>query len=82
MSHVMKSIIGLGMGAKVNIFAGTMAKFKVAGHKICVEMGEENVLERQMIRVEIDQVVLNVALRINDGRDVTIFVSNQVGGVR
>jgi hypothetical protein len=65
-----------------NIRAGTMAKFKVAGHKICVEMGEENVFEGQMMRIEIGQVVINIALRINDGRDVTLFVSNQVGGVR
>ena len=64
------------MGAKVKIRAGTMAKFKVAGNKICVEMGEENVFEGQMMRVEIGQVVINVALRINDGRDVTLFVSN------
>jgi hypothetical protein len=82
MSHGKKNIIGLRMGAKVNIRAGTLAKFKVTGHKICVEMCEENVFEGQMMRVEIGQVVINVALRINDGRDVAVFISNQVGGVR
>jgi hypothetical protein len=76
MSGGVKNIIGLRMGAKVKIRAGTMTKFKVAGNKICVEMGEENVFEGQMMRVEIGQVVINVALRINDGRDMTVFVSN------
>jgi hypothetical protein len=46
-----------------------------------MKMREKNILECQMMRVEITQILINVALRINDGCDVAVFVSDQIGGV-
>jgi len=51
-------------------------------HKIGVKMGEENVPDLESVFGGESNVLIRVALRINDGGRACRFVSDDVGSVR
>jgi hypothetical protein len=58
-----------------------VAQFQVAGDKIGVEMGEEDVADLEIVRRGVLQVAVDVALRIHDHSRAALRVAQQVGGV-
>jgi hypothetical protein len=47
-----------------------------------VEMGEEDVRDPQIVLGGERQVLIDVALRVDDGRDMRLFVADQIRRVR
>jgi imidazole glycerol phosphate synthase subunit HisF len=58
--------------------AATAVQFQMAGH----EVGEEHVADLEAERPGVGQVLLDVALRIDDDGGRTGFVSDQIRSVR
>ena len=61
---------------------GTIAQFQMPGDKIGVEMSEKYVLDSEAVLGGKRDVLVSVALWINDSCRACRLVSNQVGGVR
>jgi hypothetical protein len=54
----------------------------MAGDKIGVQMSEEHVFDVETVLGGKSNVLVDVALRVDDGRDSCGFVTNQVGSMR
>ena len=86
-SSVSPSFIGdegvfrLGAGAEMDGRAATVAQFQMAGDEVGVEMGEKDVADLEAEFLGVGQVLLNVALRVDDDGGRTGLVSQQIGGV-
>jgi hypothetical protein len=77
-----KGVIGLGSGPKADGGTDTVPEFQVAGEKVCVKMCQENVADVTSVLGSILQIVVNVALRVNDNRRTGRRVGDQIRGVR
>ncbi len=53
----------------------------MARHEVGVEMGEKDVADFEAEFLGVGQVLLNVALRVDDDRGRTRLVAQQIGGV-
>ena len=62
--------------------AATVAEFQMAGHEIGVEVGEKYVPDLQAEGRGIGQVLLNIALRIDNDGGRAGLVSKQIRSVR
>ena len=58
-----------------------VAQFQMAGDKVGVEMGEKDVADVEPQFLGVGQVLLNIALGVDDDRGRTGLVSQQIGGV-
>jgi len=76
-----ETILGLSLRTEVNRSAKAIAKFEMAGDKIGVKVGEENVLDLEVVFAGEGKVTVDVALGIDDGGDAGGFVGDEVGGV-
>ena len=76
-----KCIGGFGCRAEINIGADAIAEFEMAGDEIGVEMGEKDVLDLEAVFGGESDVLVDVALRIDDGGCGGRFVSDDVGSV-
>ncbi len=65
--------------AEINARAGTLSKLVVTGDEICMQVAFDDVLDLQTLLPSGVEIDVDIALRINDGRDS--FRSNQVGSV-
>ena len=79
--HPHKCVFRLGAGTEVDRGAATVAQFQMAGYEISMEMGEEYVSDLEAQFVCIGQVLLDIALRIDDDRRRTGLVSEQIRSV-
>ena len=69
----------MGVGAEVDAGAGALGELVVAGDKVGVEVGLDDVLDLQIVLLcELD-IQVNVALRIDHGGDA--LGGDEVGGV-
>jgi hypothetical protein len=68
-------------GAEMDGGATTVAQFQMAGYEISVEVSEENMPDFEAKFPGIGQVLLNVALRIDDDCGRTGFVPEQIRSV-
>ena len=64
--HGDEGVFRLGAGAEMDGGAAPVAQFQMAGNKVGMEMGEKHVADLQAVFFRVDQILLNVALRIND----------------
>ena len=71
----------LGWSAEVDQGALAVAQLQVAGEKVRVEVGEEDVLDPAAEPPGVGDVVLDVALRIDDRGAARLLVGDEVGGV-
>ncbi len=79
--HSLKTVLRLGAGAQMDCRAASVAQFQVSGDEVRVKMGEEDVADFEAERRGVGQVLLDVALGIdNDGRR-TGLVPEQIGRV-
>ncbi len=79
--HWHEGVFRLGAGAEMDGRAATVAQLQVAGDEIGVEVGEENVADLQTKCFGVGQVLLDVALRVDDDGGGTGLVSEQIGCV-
>ena len=61
--------------------AAAVAQFQMAGDEVGVEVGEEDVADLEAKFLGVGQVLLDVALRIDDDGGRTGLVPEQIGGV-
>src|SRR2546430_13053740 len=67
---------------QINRRTRTVAQFQVAGDEVGVEMGQEYVPDFQRVFGSECDVLVDIALRINDRGDARLRVANQVRRVR
>ena len=61
--------------------AATVAQFQMAGDEVGVEVGQEDVADLQAEFLGVGEVLLDVALRVDDDGGRAGLVSEQIGGV-
>ena len=64
----LKRVLGVGLGAEADGRAGAIAQFQMAGQEVGVQVGEEHVRDVQVLLARERQVLLDVALRVDDYR--------------
>src|SRR4051794_31880579 len=79
--HLYEVVFGLSAGTEVDFGAATISQFEMAGYEIGVEMRKEDVSDLEADIPGVGQVILDIALRINDRRGCTGLVSEQVRSV-
>jgi hypothetical protein len=74
-------VFGLGFRAEVDGGADAITELEMAGDEIGMEMGEEDMLDLEvLIGCEIE-IVVDVSLRVDDGGDARGFIGDQIGSV-
>ena len=68
--------------AKIDRRADAIAQLQVTGDEVRVKVREKDVLYLETVRVGERQILIDVALRIDDRRSARQFVANQIGRVR
>ena len=80
--HRHECVFRLGAGAEMDRRAATVAQFQMPGDEVGVKMGEEYVPDLEAEFLRIGQVLLDIALRVDDDGGRTGLVSEQIGSVR
>ncbi len=79
--HGDEFVLGLGLGAEADVGAAAVAEFEMAGEEVGVEVSEEDVADLYAELVGVVDVLLDVALRIDDDGGAAGFVGDEVGRV-
>jgi hypothetical protein len=79
--HRHEGVFRLGAGAEMDGRAATVAQFQMAGDEVGVKMGEEDVADLEAEFLGVGQVLLNIALGVDDDGGRAGLVSEQIGGV-
>ena len=69
-------------GSQIDFCAYPIAQFQMSSNEIGMEMRQEYVLDLKSVLGSKRDVLVRVALRVNDGCRTGLLVSNKVGGVR
>ncbi len=77
-----KRVRRFGRGAQIDFRADAIAQLQMPGDEIGVEMREEYVLDLERVLGGKGDVLVGVALRVNDGCRACRLVSDEVGSVR
>jgi len=80
--HRHKVVLCFGAGTEVDVCAATVTKFQVAGNEVGVKVSEEDVADGEPKHFRVGEVLLNVALWVDQDSGGAGLVSDQVGGVR
>ena len=75
-------VFGSSRGAEIDRGAGPIAQFEMTCDEVGVEVCEQDVLDLQAVLRSERQVLVDVPLRIDDGRRVCQLVTNEVRRVR
>src|SRR5579883_2215830 len=81
-THGVKGVAGLCRAAQVDGGAGAITELKMSRKKIGMEVGEKDVLDLQAVFGGEGQVVVGVALRVDDNGGAGFLIADQVGSVR
>ena len=73
-----EGVFRLGAGAEMDRRAATVAQFQMAGYEVGVEVGQEDVADLEAEFLGVGQVLLDVALGIDDDGGRTGLVSKQI----
>ena len=71
-----------GPGAEIDGDAGAVAQLEVSGDEVGVKVREEDVRDPQVVLGREGEILIDVALRIDDGCGVRAGVADEVRGVR
>jgi len=80
-AHRRERVVGLGPGPEVDRGPGAVAELEVAGHEVRMEVRQEHVADPASEPLGIVEILLDVPLRIDDGRLATLLVGDQIRGV-
>ena len=75
-------ILGAGGCAEIDGGAGAVAQLEMPGEEIRVKVREEDVRDAQAVLRREREVLLDVALRVDDRRSLRLLVADQIGRVR
>ena len=75
-------VLGLRLGAQVDGRAGPIAQLEVAGEEVGVQVRQEHVRDAQAVLAREREVLLDVALRIDDGGHAGVLVADEIRRVR
>ena len=75
-------VLRLGPGAEINRDAGAVAQLEVSGDEVGVKVREEDVRDPQVVLGREGEILIDVALRIDDGCGVRSGVADEVRSVR
>ena len=79
--HGDEGVLGDGARAEMDGGTTTIAELEVASDEVCVEVCEEDVANLQAEFFGVVEVLLDVALRVDDDGGAAGFVAEEVGGV-
>ena len=79
--HAGGGIFGLGSNAKMDLRTNTIAQLQVAGDEIGMEVGEKHMPDGQSLCFGVSDVLIDIALWINNNSSFRLLVANQVGRV-
>jgi hypothetical protein len=71
-------VLRLGRGAKIDCRAGAVAQLQMACHEVRMKVCEDDVLNREPVLLGEGQVLIRIALRIDDNRRFGVLVADQV----
>ena len=77
-----KAVFGLGFGAEIDGGADAVAQFEMTGDEIGMEMREDDMLDLQMMLGGESNVLIDVALGIDNSGDGGLRIADEVGSVR
>ncbi len=77
-----EGIFRLGAGAQMDGGARPVAELQMPGDKIGVEVGQKNVPQGQPVLLRVFEVLVDIALRVDDEGGLGLHIPNQVRGVR
>ena len=77
-----KGILGGGVCAEINLRPHTVTQLKMSGDEIGVEVGQEHVAYLQPQPPCVFQVLVDIALRIDNHPSMGLFLPDQVRSVR
>ena len=80
--HCYERVLRLSLGAKMDGRAAAVAQFQMAGHEVRVEVGQENMPNCAAELLGIRQVLLDVALRVDDSGATAALVGDEIRSVR
>ena len=80
--HGREAILGFRAGAQMNLSAHTIAQLQVAGDEIGMRMREKHMPDFEAPLSRIVQILLYVALRIDDRSHAGTFIGDHVRGMR
>ena len=63
-------ILGLGGRAQIDRRAGTIAQLEMPRDEVGVQVGQQDVFDREAVLRRKGEVLVDIALRIDDGRDM------------
>ncbi len=80
-SHRRERVVGLRTGAQMDLGAGAIAKLEMAGDEIGVKVRKEHVADPAAEPVGVLEILVDVALGVDDSRLANLRIGDQVGGV-
>ncbi len=75
-------VLRLGPGTEIDGDAGAIAQLEMAGDEVGVKVREEDVRDPQAVLGRESEILIDVALRIDDGSRAGAGVADEVRGVR
>src|SRR5687768_16063240 len=78
LSKSSKVKIGLSLGAQTNRGADAVSELDVAREEISVKMGEENVVNVKVVLDGVVEVLIDIALRVDDNGSSGRLIGNEV----
>jgi hypothetical protein len=80
-AHGKECIFCLGARAEMNGCVASVAQLEVSGEEVGVEVGEEDVANFEVELLGIDEVLMDIALGIDDDGGAALLISKEVGSV-
>src|SRR5229473_75629 len=77
-AHGNECIVGFRSPAEVDRSSRTIPQLEVSCDKICMEVGQEHVLNLHSMTFCIVKVLCNVTLGIDNRRDALLFIGDQI----
>jgi len=81
-AHRFEPVFGNGFSSQTDGRANAVAQLEVARNEVGVKMRQEHINNAQVVLRCECQILIDVTLRVDNGRDTTLLVGNDVGGVR
>ena len=80
-SHRLERVLRLGSGTEMDGRAGPLHELEMTRHEVGVKVGQEDVTNLERLALGVLEILVDVALRVHDGRDTGRIVRDHVGGM-
>ena len=79
--HRPEGVLRLGPGAEMDGRADPLRELEMTRHEVGMKVGQEDVANLERLAFGVLEILVDVALRVHDGRDAGRLVRDQVGGM-